>query len=104
LREHHRHERAKKRGGGRLREVDPAVLDQLAGNESSIDQRAADRELLTWLMAQMTPDQRLVAERRAAGEDWADIARDHGTTAEAMRKRYRRGLDAIVKGLDSGSI
>lgn len=96
LREQHRRDRAKKRGGGRLREVDPAVLDQLAGDESDIEEKAAEREQLARLMEQMTPELRLIAERRAAGDDWADIARDHGTTAEAMRKRYRRGLDAII--------
>jgi RNA polymerase sigma factor (sigma-70 family) len=104
LREQHRRDRAKKRGGGRLREVDPAVLDQLAGDESDIDGRAADRELLAFLMERMTPEQRRVAERRADGDDWADIARDHGTTPEAMRKRYRRGLDAIVNESDWGAI
>jgi RNA polymerase sigma factor (sigma-70 family) len=103
LHEQRRRERATKRGGDRLREVDPAALDHLAGDNPNIAARAADRELLAWLMAQMTPDQRLVAERRAAGEEWADIARDMGTTAEALRKRFRRGLDAIVNGLESGS-
>ena len=100
LREQHRRDRAQKRGGGRLREVDPAALDQLAGDESDIDGKAADRELLTRLMERMTPEQREVAERKAAGDDWADIARDYGTTAEAMRKRYRRGLGAILDGSD----
>jgi RNA polymerase sigma factor (sigma-70 family) len=100
LREQHRRERASKRGGGRLREVDPTALDRLAGDNPNIEARTADRELLAWLMGQMTPDQRLVAERRAAGEEWAEIARDNGTTAEAMRKRYRRGLEALVKEVD----
>ena len=103
LREQHRRERAAKRGGGRVREVDPAALDRLAGENPNVAARAADRELLLWLTEQMTPNQRVVAERRAAGDEWADIARDHGTTAEALRKRYRRGLDAILKKLASGS-
>jgi hypothetical protein len=47
----------------------------------------------------MTPGQRSIAERRADGEEWAEIAYDHGITPEAMRKRYRRALDSIVKGL-----
>ncbi len=100
LREQHRRDRAAKRGGDRQREVGPAALDQLAGVDCNIEGRAADRDLLAWLMRQMTPDQRLVAERRAVGEAWSDIARDLETTAEALRKRYRRGLDAIVKGLE----
>ncbi len=49
-----------------------------------------DQELLAWLLERMTPDQREIAERRAAGDDWADIARDKETSAEALRKRYRR--------------
>jgi len=104
LREQRRRERATKRGGERLREVDPAALDRLAVDNPNIPARAADRELLAWLMGQMTPDQSVEAERRAAGEEWADIARDDGTTAEAMRKRYRRELDAIVKELDWGLV
>ena len=104
LREQHRREKATKRGGERLREVDPAALDRLAGENPNVAARAADRELLLWLTGQMTPNQRVVAERRAAGDEWADIARDHGTTAEALRKGYRRGLDAIVKRLDRGTI
>jgi RNA polymerase sigma factor (sigma-70 family) len=100
LREQRRRERATKRGGERLREVDPLALDRLAGGNPNIAERAADRELLAWLMGQMTPDQCLVAERRAAGEEWADIACNYGISAEAMRKRFRRGLEAIVKRLD----
>ena len=98
LREQHRQARAAKRGGGRLREIDPAALDRFAGDEPNVEARAMDRELLAWLMERMTPDQREIAERRAAGDDWADIARDHGTSAEALRKRYRRGLDAVING------
>jgi len=100
LREQRRRERATKRGGERRREVDPPVLDRLAGDNPNIEARAADRELLARIMGQMTPDQRVVAERRAAGEEWSEIARDYGVTAEAMRKRYRRGLEPIVSGLD----
>jgi RNA polymerase sigma factor (sigma-70 family) len=101
LREQHRRERTAKRGGERLREVDPAALDRVAGAGSGVVAAVADRELLAWLMERMTPEQRVIAQRRADGEEWAEIARGSGTTAEALRKRYRRGLDELVKSLDS---
>jgi DNA-directed RNA polymerase specialized sigma24 family protein len=72
----------------------------VVGDNPNFEARAADREVLAWLVERMTPDQRAIAERRVAGEDWAEIALANGTTAEAVRKRYRRGLDAIVKRLD----
>ena len=103
LREQHRRDRTAKRGGGRLQEIGLAALDRLAGNNPDISTVVADRELLSWLMERMTPDQRLIAERRAGGEEWSEIARAMGTTAEALRKRYRRGLDALVEGVDGGS-
>ena len=87
LREQHRRQRARMRGGGALREVDPGARDRMPGGGPDHSEIAADREVLDRLMGRMSPDRR-------------DIARDHGANAEAFRKRDRR----VSTPSSSGSI
>ena len=65
-------------------------------------QIVAGRDLLDRVRSEMTPEERLMADRRAAACSWDEIARELGGTAAARRKQYSRTLTRLAPllGLD----
>jgi RNA polymerase sigma-70 factor (ECF subfamily) len=70
-----------------------------AAAEASPSRLAAGRELLARVRQQLSAEERLLAEQRAAGRSWADIAAEQGTSAEALRKKLSRALDRVAEQL-----
>jgi hypothetical protein len=66
---------------------------------------AAGRELLAAVRAEMTDEERVIAELRAQGHTWPEVAERLGGTAEARRKQFGRTLDRVSArlGLDEDS-
>jgi RNA polymerase sigma-70 factor (ECF subfamily) len=64
---------------------------------------AANRDLLEAFRARLTEEERTVADRRAAGQGWAEIAQALGGTADQRRVQYTRAVDraAAELGLNS---
>jgi len=54
------------------------------------------RDLLDRARAEMTKEERLLADRRAAGCSWDEIAQELGGTAAARRKQYSRTLARLA--------
>jgi RNA polymerase sigma-70 factor (ECF subfamily) len=73
-----------------------AVADSGAATPSQI---ISDQELRQAMQRQLSPDERFLAEQRALGRDWADIAKELGGSAEALRKKLARALDRVAKHL-----
>src|SRR5262245_11018701 len=98
-----RRERAGRRDLARL-EADGAVADEVAAGGPSPSQHAAGRELLVEFRKRLSPEEGELAELRAQGREWADIAQERGESPEALRKRLTRGLDRVAQqlGLDEG--
>jgi RNA polymerase sigma factor (sigma-70 family) len=67
--------------------------------------QVAARELLEKVRERLSDDERLLAEARARGDSWAEIAEAHGASAESLRKRLSRALDRVLGelGLDEYS-
>lgn len=83
-------------GGGEEVEVpDPAV---------SPSSQVAGQELLSEVRRRLDAEERQLAEFRADGREWADIAAQLGGTAEGRRKQLARALNRVVQqlGLDDG--
>jgi RNA polymerase sigma-70 factor (ECF subfamily) len=72
------------------------VADAHAGTPSRI---LAGKELLQAVRSELTDEERQLAEQRAMGKDWAEIARELGSTPEAVRKRLSRALDRVSRRL-----
>jgi RNA polymerase sigma-70 factor (ECF subfamily) len=70
------------------------------------DRTAAARDLLAALRARLTPEECDLADRRASGQDWGEIAAALGGTAQARRKQLRRALDRVAPllGLEDGDV
>ena len=65
---------------------------------------AAGRELLALVHDRLSDDERLVADRRAAGAGWAEVAAELGGTADGRRMQLTRALDRVSRelGIDEG--
>ena len=79
-----------------------AGADQVMAAEPGPDQVAASRDLLEALRGRLTPEERAVADRRGAGQGWAEIAAALGGTADGRRMQLKRALDRVAPelGLD----
>lgn len=66
-------------------------------------QVAANRELLVQLRSRLSDDERLLADRRAAGCSWKEIAAETGGQPNTLRMQLTRALDRVLKelGLES---
>lgn len=61
--------------------------------------QVAGRELLEAVYQRLRENERWLAEQRAQGRGWADIAADCGEHADALRKRLSRALDRVADEL-----
>lgn len=101
-------DQARRQHAGRRdnRRVDAGAEERLANladaGSDTPSQIISEKELLQAVRSQMTDDERTLAERRAQGKDWAEIALELGSTPEALRKKLTRAMDRVTRrlGLD----
>lgn len=94
--------KAGKRGEGHAPVHDSAVLKAVADSEAGPSQVIAMKELLQKVRGSLTADELRLAEERARGRSWDELADELGSTPEAVRKRLSRALDRVGRqlGLD----
>jgi RNA polymerase sigma-70 factor (ECF subfamily) len=90
-----RRQRAQRRDQRREVGADRPV-HEAAGSEPSPSRVASGRELLAELRRRLTPEELRVADLRAEGWPWAEIATALGGTAQARRKQLARALDRVA--------
>ena len=75
-----------------------------AGAEPTPSRVFAGKELLSELRNRLSPEERQVADLRALGHEWGDIAQQLGGTAGARRKQLARAIDRVAQelGLEEG--
>jgi RNA polymerase sigma-70 factor (ECF subfamily) len=68
-------------------------------------QEVSARELLGEFRRRLSAEEQQLADQRAEGRDWAQIAAERGDSPEALRKRLSRALDRVAAelGLDDPS-
>ncbi len=93
--------RAGKRDHRRNQDVDGEGLE-VPGADHTPSRVFSGRELLEQFRQRFSPEEAQLAERRADGRTWDEIARELGGTAVARRKQLARALDRISRelGLD----
>jgi RNA polymerase sigma-70 factor (ECF subfamily) len=71
--------------------------------DASPSVEVAAGELLVEFRKRLTDEERRLAEQRAAGRGWAEIAAECGGSPEALRKQLARGIDRVGQelGLDN---
>jgi RNA polymerase sigma-70 factor (ECF subfamily) len=101
LADHARQEHAARRDNRRLA-AGSADEKQVAAAGPTASQRLSARELLSEVQKRLSAEERQVADLRAQGREWADIAAELGASPEALRKRLTRAIDRVAQelGLD----
>lgn len=94
-----RHHTAQRRGAGLPQGEPPSVADPQPGPEQVV----AARDLLATLLGRLGNDERLLAERRARGQTWAEIAADLGGTPQGHRMKLSRAIEDLAPGLGLSS-
>lgn len=74
-------------------------LLHVAGEEPTPERTIAGRELLDAVRSRLSADDRRLADLRAEGLTWSEVAAQAGGTAEGRRKQLRRALDVVLSGL-----
>src|SRR5262245_39077124 len=74
-------------------------LAAIADPAATPSQILSERELAEAVRRQLTEEERYLAEQRAQGRDWADLARELGNQPDAIRKKLGRAIDRAVKTL-----
>jgi RNA polymerase sigma factor (sigma-70 family) len=102
LADHARQEQAGRRDNRRL-EAGSADERQIAAAGSTPSQQVAAKEIFHEVHKRLSEDERILADHRAQGREWADIAAEVGGTPEALRKRLSRAIDRVAQelGLDA---
>jgi RNA polymerase sigma-70 factor (ECF subfamily) len=94
-----RRQQAQRRDQRRNVAVDPEGWEP-AGAEPSPSRVVSGRELLAELRRRLTPEELRVADLRAEGRPWAEIAAALGGTAQARRRQLARALDRVAAQVD----
>jgi RNA polymerase sigma-70 factor (ECF subfamily) len=96
-----RRQATERRGKGMVRIGDVAEIG-VAGGDPTASRVASDREVLHAAREHLGAVDRWLAEQRADGRQWADLAAEIGSTPEALRKKHARALDRVARqlGLD----
>jgi RNA polymerase sigma-70 factor (ECF subfamily) len=100
LADHVRKEQAERRDnrrtGGTAEEM------QVAAAGPTASQAVSARELLSEVHKRLSAEERQLADQRAQGREWSEIAAEMGGSAEALRKRLARAIDRVAQdmGLD----
>lgn len=90
---------AGKRDSRRVEAGGDSVFDRMAGDTQSPDRIVADREIVAEARRRLSPDERYLAEQRALGREWNELAEELKTSAEALRKKLTRALDRVAAEL-----
>jgi RNA polymerase sigma-70 factor (ECF subfamily) len=96
-----REQGALRRDFHRLQEGSLSNFAEIAAGATP-SQEVTAKELLQEFRKRLSPEEQALAEARAQGLDWNQIAADRGGTPEALRKRLVRGIARVGQelGLD----
>jgi RNA polymerase sigma-70 factor (ECF subfamily) len=93
--------RAGRRDYRRSEGYDPGYLDERRGAEPSPSRLVAGRELLEEFRRRLSDEERQLADLRAQGFEWAEIATRLGGTPAARSKQLARALDRVEQQLEA---
>jgi RNA polymerase sigma-70 factor (ECF subfamily) len=98
---HARHHHRRRRDTRKV-VTDPGALADLSAGPGDPQRIAAARELMGKVRERLGPEGRFIADMRADGRGWGDVAAELGGTAEGRRKQFARDLDRVTAelGLD----
>ena len=97
-----RRHRAGKRDYRRLESRDPSELEGCPVRSPSPSRLVAGRELLEEFHRRLSAEERELADLRAEGCEWPEIAARLGGTPQARRKQFARAVDRVEQQIEGG--
>jgi DNA-directed RNA polymerase specialized sigma24 family protein len=94
-----RRQHARRRDQRRIEAGADAALDGLQGAEPDPGRVVAGQDLLATVRGLLSDEERYLADQRALGREWADIAGEQGARPDALRKKLSRALDRVTARL-----
>ena len=94
-----RRQQARRRDQRRVEVGANAALDGLQGGEPDPVRVVAGQDLLATVRGLLSDEERYLADQRALGREWADIAGEQGARPDALRKKLSRALDRVTARL-----
>lgn len=78
---------------------------EVAGHDPTPSEWCAGQELLEELRKRLSDEEKLIADRRVDGHDWAAISAEIGGTPDGRRMQLTRALDRITSqlGIERGT-
>jgi RNA polymerase sigma-70 factor (ECF subfamily) len=100
-----REQQAECRDVRRMQPADSDIIGEVPGTDETPSRILANRELLEQIHSHMSAEDRYLAEQRALGRDWADLAAECGKSPDALRKQLARTMSRVAKqmGLDEST-
>jgi RNA polymerase sigma factor (sigma-70 family) len=98
LTDHVLRQRAARRDYRRTESANSAAVEFADGGPSPSDV-VAGNELLLAFRSNLSADELLLADQRAAGRPWAEIAAEVGGSPDALRVQLARAVDRVARGL-----
>jgi RNA polymerase sigma factor (sigma-70 family) len=95
-----RRHRADKRDYRLAEDLEPAYLEAEAGDDPTPSRLVAGRELLEAFRARLSEEERMLADLRAQGCEWAEIAARFGGTPQARRMQLARAVRRVERQLE----
>jgi RNA polymerase sigma factor (sigma-70 family) len=99
VRDEARRERAERRGGGGVADESDHCLAGLQADEPTPSSIVSDRELSELVYSKLPAEIRLLAEARVAGVEWTQLATQHNSTPQALRKKMARAMEKLARDL-----
>ncbi len=99
LRDKARRQQAVRRDQRRIEVRPDSHLNALAAREPAPDQVVEWRDLLAEVRRLLTDEERYLADQRAQGLEWNEIAAKLGAQPDGLRKKLSRALDRVVAHL-----
>jgi RNA polymerase sigma-70 factor (ECF subfamily) len=83
------------------RRVEAGGVDErpLASQGESPSQVVAGKEMVQEFRKRLTEEERYVADQRALGREWTELAAELGVGAEALRKKFGRAINRVAREL-----
>jgi RNA polymerase sigma factor (sigma-70 family) len=104
LRDQARKQRAERRDHRRLETGNLEALESVTDGQASPSQVVAGEDLLMEMRRRLSDEERYLAEQRALGREWAELAAERGQSPEALRKRLTRAIDRVAEQLGLGEV
>jgi RNA polymerase sigma-70 factor (ECF subfamily) len=80
-----------------------AGAEAVAAADASHSQVVADEELLRKVRSRLSKEEQIIANLRADGRSWAEVAQELGGTADARRMQLQRAADRFARELEHGN-